>query len=301
MVKPFEDAVFAMKPGEISNLVESDFGFHIIQLTAVRGGDKKAFDQVRQEIETEVRRSLAQKRYAEAAEQFSETVYQQYDSLQPAIDKLKLEKRTATVARAPAPGASGPLASEKLLTAVFGNEAVNNKRNTDAVEVGPSQMASARIVKHEPARTLSLDEVKDRVRAAVVAEQAAALARKDGEARLAALRKGEATLPGTATVSRAQPQGLQREVIDAVLRADVTKGPADLGVDVGAQGYVVTRVLKVLPREPLPGGDAPLLAQIGQAWATAEGDAYLAALKKRHKAEIVPAVVSQVARSASAP
>lgn len=301
MVKPFEDAVFAMKPGEISNLVESDFGFHIIQLTAVRGGDKKPFDQVRAEIETEVRRSLAQKRYAEAAEQFSETVYQQYDSLQPVIDKLKLEKRTATVARAPAPGASGPLASEKLLTAVFGNEAVNNKRNTDAVEVGPSQMASARIVKHEPARTLSLDEVKDRVRAAVVAEQAAALARKDGEARLAALRKGEGSLPGTATVSRAQPQGLPREVIDAVLRADVAKGPADIGVDVGRQGYVVARVLKVLPREPLPGGDAPLLAQIGQAWATAEGDAYLAALKKRYKAELVPAVVAQVARAASAP
>jgi hypothetical protein len=103
----------------------------------VRGGEKKPFEQVRAEIETEVRKALAQKKYAEAAEQFSETVYQQYDSLQPVIDKLKLEKRTATVARAPAPGASGPLASEKLLGAVFGNEAVKNKRNTDAVEVGP--------------------------------------------------------------------------------------------------------------------------------------------------------------------
>lgn len=301
MVKPFEDAVFAMKPGEISNIVESDFGFHIIQLTAVRGGEKKPFDQVRPEIESEVRKALAQKRYAEAAEQFSEIVYQQYDSLQPVIDKLKLEKRTAVVARAPAPGASGALASEKLLTAVFGNEAVKNKRNTDAIEIGPNQMASARVVKYEPAHTLSLDEVKDKVRAAVVAEQAAALARKDGQARLEALRKADAPLPSSVTVSRAQMQGLPREVIDAVLRADVAKGPAVVGVDLGSQGYVVARVTKALPRDPVPGGDAPLQAQIGQAWAAAESDAYLAALKKRYKAELVPAVVAQVAGSASAP
>lgn len=302
MVKPFEDAVFAMKQGEISNLVESDFGFHIIQLTGVRGGDKKPFEQVRGEIEAEVRKSLAQKRYAEAAEQFSETVYQQYDSLQPVVDKLKLEKRTATVARAPAPGASGPLANEKLLNAVFGTESVKNKRNTDAVEVAPNQMAAARIVKHEPARTLALAEVKDRVLAAVVAEQAQALARKEGEARVAALKQqADAPLANSATVSRAQSQGLPRTVLDAVLRADVAKGPAVVGVDAGEQGYVVVRVLKSLPRDQAPGGDAQLREQVSRTWAMAESEAYLAALKKRMKAEVKADVVDQVMRAASAP
>jgi peptidyl-prolyl cis-trans isomerase D len=301
MVKPFEDAVFAMKSGEISNVIESDFGYHVIQLTGVRGGDKKPFDQVRPEIEAEVRKSLAQKKYAEAAEQFTEMVYQQYDSLQPVVDKLKLEKRSATVMRAPAPGASGPLASEKLLAAVFGNEAVKNKRNTDAVEVGPNQMASARVVKHDPARTLALAEVKDRVRAAVVAEQAAALARKDGEARLAALRQADAPLATAATVSRSQPQGLPRPVLDAILKADLGKGPVTVGVDAGEQGYVVARVIKVQPRELPPGGDAPLKAQVAQAWATAETEAYLAALKERYKAKVKPDVVAQVMRGASAP
>jgi peptidyl-prolyl cis-trans isomerase D len=301
MVKPFEDAVFAMKSGEISNVVESDFGYHIIQLTGVRGGDRKPFDQVRPEIEAEVRKTLAQKKYAEAAEQFSETVYQQYDSLQPVIDKLKLEKRAATVARVPAPGASGPLPSEKLLQAVFGNEAVKNKRNTDAVEVGPNQMAAARVVKYDPARTLPLSEVKDRVRAAVVLEQAAAMARKDGEAKLAAARKSDTPLSGTATVSRMQAQQLPRQVIDAVLRADLGKGPAVVGVDAGEQGYVVARVLKIQPREVPPGGEMPLRAQVGQAWAAAESEAYVAALKKRYKAEIKNDVVEQVMRSASPP
>jgi peptidyl-prolyl cis-trans isomerase D len=301
MVKPFEDAVFAMKSGEISNVIESDFGYHVIQLTGVRGGDRKPFDQVRAEIESEVRKSLAQKKYAEAAEQFTETVYQQYDSLQPVIDKLKLEKRTATVARAPAQGASGPLASEKLLAAVFGNEAVKNKRNTEAVEVGPNQMASARVIKHEPARTMPLAEVKDRVRAAVVAQQAAALARKDGEARLAAAKQSEVALPVKATVSRSQPQGLPRQVLDAVLKADVSKGPAIVGVDAGELGYVVARVLKVQAREVPPGGDAPLRAQVAQAWSAAETEAYLSALKQRYKAKVKPAVVAQVMKGASAP
>ena len=115
MVKPFEDAVFAMKSGEISNLVESDFGFHIITLTGQRGGQKKAFEEVRAEIEAEVRKSLAQRRWAEVAEQFTNMVYEQSDNLQAVVDKFKLEKKTATVQRTPAPDATGALASAKLL------------------------------------------------------------------------------------------------------------------------------------------------------------------------------------------
>ena len=301
MVKPFEDTAYAMKAGEISNVVETDFGFHIIRLDAVRGGDKKPFESLRAQIEDEVKKQLAQKKYAEVAEQFTNTAFEQADSLQPVIEKLKLKKQTATVQRTPAAGATGALASAKLLTAVFGNDALKNKRNTEAVEVGPNQLASARVVLHQPARVQALAEVLPQVRASVIAEQAAAAARKAGEARLAALRGGAdaSALPAAVIISRASAQSQPRALVDAVLRADVSKLPAWLGVDLGDAGYAVLRLNSVKP----PAGDSPELAQLlpryAQAWAAAEAQAYYNALKTRYKVSVEAAAV-KAATAASA-
>jgi peptidyl-prolyl cis-trans isomerase D len=300
MAKPFEDAVFAMKPGEISDVIQTDFGYHIIQLTAVRGGTKKPFDEVRASIEAEVRKSLAQKKFTDVAEQFTNTVYEQSDSLQPVIDKLKLVKHTATVERTPMPGASGALASQKLLDAVFSADSIRTKRNTDAIEVGPSQLVSARIVNYAAAHTRPLAEVKDKVRERVVEVQASALAHKEGQARLAEVRKAPDTeLPVKLTVSRAHTQNQPKLLIDDVLAADATRLPQPLGVDLGEPGYVVVRVTKVLGRDAPPGGDALLREQYTQAWAKAEGAAYLDALKTRMKVEIKEPAIAAAASAAT--
>jgi len=192
------------------------------------------------------------------------------------------------VQRNPASGAQGPLANAKFLGALFGDEAVKRKRNTEAVETGSNQLASGRVVSYAPARTLPLAEVRATVRDKLIATRAAELARKDGEARLVEWKGNPAQVTASAVVvSRDQPQGTAPKVLDAALRADPTALPVQVGVDLGADGYAVLNVKRIVSRTaPDDAAARQAQTQVAQLWAAAENQAYYEILKERFKVRI---------------
>lgn len=289
-------ATYALgKSGDISDVVESDFGYHIVQLTDLKPAAVPAFEKLKPQLEDQLRTQQAQRQFGELAETFTNGVYEQSDSLKPVADRLKLGVQTAdNVRRAPAPGATGALANTKFLNALFSADSLEKKRNTEAIDIGANQLVSGRVVQYNAAHARPLDEVRTEVRAAFLNERGAALAREDGQAKLKAWTAQPAAatgLPAAIVVSRDQPHEQPPQLVEAVLRADPAKLPTFVGVDLGADGYAIAQVDKVLPKAEQ---SADIVTQTRQRyeqlWASAEARQYYELLKARYKAAIlVPA------------
>ncbi|WP_175947500.1 SurA N-terminal domain-containing protein [Burkholderia pyrrocinia] len=296
--KAFDDAAFALKQGDVSGVVQSDLGFHILKATEVKPAAVKPFAEVKDQIATDLKQQYASKAFTDNAEGFTSTVYEKAKTLQPAADKYKLTIQAATVTPTPNPQLppTSPLNNPKFLAAVFANDSVKNQNNTQAIDVGNNTLISARVTDYKPAAVPALDAVKDVVRQKVVAEQAAELAKKDGAAKLAELQKSKSTdgFAAVQKVSRTQSQGFTPAALSAVYKVDAKTLPAYVGVDLGADGYAIYRVNAVIPGTAVdPQQLAAAQQQMAQVDAQSEGEAYLAALRDRSKVKQYGTTTSQ--------
>lgn len=285
MVKPFEDTVFSMKGGEVSNLVQSDFGFHIIKLTAIRHGGSRSLDEAKGEIALELKKQKAAKKFAELAETFSNLVYEQSDSLKPAADALKLKiqsspwiSKRGTDARL--------LNNPKLLQAVFSEDALKLKRNTEAVEVAPNTLVAARVAEYKAASYTPFEELNVELSKRLLREKGNAMALKKGQEAVASLQKGEAVADlkwgAPIMVTRENASAMGRDVLNQVFRADATKLPAYAGLENPKGGYLLIKVSKVVEAGAIdPAKRKTYADRLAQSLAMEYSAAYLDGLKQK--------------------
>jgi len=290
--KALEDAIFSAKPNDITPVVQTEFGFHVVRVTAVQPGKQRSLEEARKELAAEIVKQKGAKKFTEAAEGFNNMVYEQSDSLKPAAERYKLNIANTDWFSRQAPGQIGPIAHPKLLAALFSPDATKQRRNTDAVEVAPGVLVAARVLDFKPEALRPFAEVKDDVERRLARREAAAMARKDGEAKLAELVKGgDAGLSWAAakTVSRQEPQGLSQAALRKVMAADVAKLPAYAGNERGEEGFAIYRIARVIPAGTRTAAqEAELQARFDRQAGAAQLDGYVASLRAKAKVEIRP-------------
>jgi peptidyl-prolyl cis-trans isomerase D len=293
MVKAFDDAVFAMKPGEIVGPVQSEFGYHVIKLLGVTPEKMRSFDEVKAQIETDLKRQKVGQKFAAAADQFQNLVYEQADTLAPVAKALGLTIQTSPlVTRAQAQQIA--LGSGKFVQALFSPESIAAKRNTEAIEVGSGAMMAGRILEYKPAAVRAFSEVKAEIHRQLVNQAASALAMKAGREKLALLEQGKSERDAGVVFSkpvplmRNRPQpGFRDDAITRIFQADAAKLPAYIGAAGEGGGFAIYKLVKVvLPAEIDASKVAAAQARIADLQNREVFDAYVNTLKAKAKVEV---------------
>ena len=285
MVKPFSDTAFAMKIGDISNVVQSNFGYHIIKLTGVTEAKALSFEAEKGKIETELKRLAAGKKFAEMSEQFNNMVFEQSESLKAASEFTKTSVLQSNFFGRNGVANDSRLNNPKLLQSIFSGEVLKNKRNTEAVEVAPGTLVSARVLEYKPSVVRPLAEVEAEIVQKLTRQRALQLAAQEGRALLEKLKKGgDESVKWGAAMNVAfsnQVKGLDEDTRKQILRVDTSKLPAFAGVET-LGGYTLIRVSKVSePEKADAEAEKNLATSIQQTYAQELTAAFLASLKQK--------------------
>ncbi len=244
MVKPFDDAVFSMKVNEVSNIVESDFGYHIIKLTKITG-EGVGYDVIKTQIKGELIYQKGQEKFAALAEEFSNKVYEQSSSLDMVSKKFNLPiQKTDWISRS---DTEKFFKNEALMSALFSKESIKDRRNTEAIEVTPNNLISARIIEYKSQSTKPFDDIKKNVEDYLRFEAAKKMVISLGEVALKSVADPSQKIiwEPAGFVDRKNSKGLSEAIINHTYKMPTEKLPSYSGFVDGNNGYVIVKVSKV--------------------------------------------------------
>ena len=287
MVPEFDRAVFAGKKGDLVAPVKTDFGYHIIRIDDIKAAKARPLAEVRGEIETLYRQEAAVRMFAEDAETFSNMVYEQSESLAPVVEQFKLTVQKATgITR----NHEDSIINPNVVEALFSFDVLQDKRNTNAIEIAANTLLAARVTNHRPQTVEPLDKVKGNIKTALTNTKAAQAAKVEGEALLAKLQKGEKidrSFGKASTLSRENPGEYTYEVVTAALRPQADKLPSFTGVQTRNGNYTVINVQSAKKIEAAPEQLAMRKAELAQLYSNAEQAAFMNALENKFGVEIL--------------
>lgn len=287
MVPEFDNAVFSGKKGDLVAPVKTQFGYHIIKIVDVKPAQAKPLKEVRGEIEALYQQQAAIRAFAEDAENFSNMVYEQSESLQPVAERFGLKIQTVkNVTR----DFEDQLINPNVIEALYGYDVLEDKRNSNAIEVASNTLLSARVTAHHKQTVKTFDEVKGDIVATLKNQKATEAARAQGSADIAKLldkKSASAKFGDKTVISRERPGAYAYEVVTAALRPEANKLPTYTGVQTQDGSYFVIEVQSSKKIEASPEQLAMRKAELAQLYSNPEQAAFISGLETKFGTQIL--------------